>query len=108
LMYDPERRIEVEWDKAGAGGSVANYTVRLTMEVEDRKGLLAAVSAKIADINTNIRNMEARTGQPDQRARIDVTVEISDLKHLERVIKSLKSVNGVLDVERAGRQKSEA
>ena len=31
------------------------------MEVEDRKGVLAAVSAKIADINTNIRNMEART-----------------------------------------------
>jgi GTP pyrophosphokinase len=103
LMYDPERRIEVEWDKSGASGAAASYTVRLTMEVEDRKGLLAAVSAKIADINTNIKNMEARTGEStDQRARIDVTVEISDLKHLERVIKSLKSVNGVLDVERAG------
>jgi GTP pyrophosphokinase len=104
LMYDPERRIDVEWDKsAGRADASANYTVRLTMEVEDRKGLLAAVSAKIADINTNIRNMEARTGAEDQRARIDVTVEISDLKHLERVIKSLKSVNGVIDVERAGR-----
>jgi GTP pyrophosphokinase len=101
-MYDPERRIEVEWDKAGSSGAAASYTVRLTMEVEDRKGLLAAVSAKIADINTNIKNMEARTGEPDQRARIDVTVEISDLKHLERVIKSLRSVNGVLDVERTG------
>src|SRR3954463_7320254 len=50
LLYDPERRIDVEWDKADA---VARYTVKLTMEVEDRKGLLAAVSAKIADINTN-------------------------------------------------------
>jgi GTP diphosphokinase / guanosine-3',5'-bis(diphosphate) 3'-diphosphatase len=107
LMYDPERRIEVEWDKAGTSGVATNYTVRLTMEVEDRKGLLAAVSAKIADINTNIKNMEARTGQPDQRARIDVTIEISDLKHLERVIKSLKSVNGVLDVERAGGRQSQ-
>ena len=99
LMYDPERRIDVEWDK---GDAVANYTVKLTMEVEDRKGLLAAVSAKIADINTNIKNMDARTGGDDQRARIDVTVEISDLKHLEKVIKSLRSVDGVLDVERAG------
>ena len=61
------------------------------MEVEDRKGVLAAVSAKIADINTNIKNMEARTGDDDQRARIDVTVEISDLKHLEKVIKSLQA-----------------
>ena len=46
--------------------------------------------------------MEART-DPDQHARIDVTVEISDLKHLEKVIKSLRSVNGVLGVERLGR-----
>jgi len=99
LLYDPERRIDVEWDKSDA---VARYTVKLTMEVEDRKGLLAAVSAKIAGINTNIKNMEARTGDA-QNARIDVTIEISDLKHLEKVIKSLKGVEGVLGVERAGR-----
>ncbi len=101
LLYDPERRIDVEWDKGDAAGAGAPYTVKLTMEVEDRKGLLAAVSAKIADINTNIRNMEAHTDD-DRRARIDVTVEISDVKHLERVMKSLRAVDGVLDVERAG------
>jgi GTP pyrophosphokinase len=99
LLYDPERRIEVEWDK---GDAAARYTVKLTMEVEDRKGLLAAVSARIAGINTNIKNMEAHTDE-DQRARIDMTVEISDLKHLEKVMKSLRAVEGVLDVERAGR-----
>ncbi len=99
LLYDPERRIEVEWDK---GDAVARYTAKLTMEVEDRKGLLAAVSAKIADINTNIKNIEAHTAD-DQHARIDMTVEISDLKHLEKVIKSLRGVDGVLDVERAAR-----
>jgi GTP pyrophosphokinase len=101
LLYDPERRIEVEWDKGEAGDVAAPYTVKLTMEVEDRKGLLAAVSAKIADINTNIRNMEAHTDD-GRHARIDVTVEISDLKHLERVIKSLRGIDGVLDVERSG------
>jgi GTP pyrophosphokinase len=99
LLYDPERRIDVEWDKAAESG---RYTVKLTMEVEDRQGLLAAVSARIADINTNIKNMKARTDD-DQRARIDMTVEISDLKHLEKVIKSLRGVEGVLDVERAAR-----
>ena len=103
LLYDPERRIEVEWDKSSGTGPAAPYMVKLTMEVEDRKGVLAAVSAKIADINTNIKNMEARTGGEEQRARIDVTVEISDLHHLEKVIKSLKAVSGVIDVERAGR-----
>jgi GTP pyrophosphokinase len=103
LLYDPERKIEVEWDKRTGAEAAAPYTVKLTMEVEDRKGVLAAVSAKIADINTNIKNMEARTGDENQPARIDVTVEISDVQHLDRVIKSLKAVNGVLDVERAGR-----
>jgi GTP pyrophosphokinase len=99
LLYDPERRIDVEWDK---GTEDSRYTVKLTMEVEDRKGLLAAVSARVADINTNIKNMEAHTDE-DRRARIDMTVEISDLKHLEKVIKSLRAVDGVLDVERAAR-----
>jgi GTP pyrophosphokinase len=98
LIYDPERRIDVEWDK---GDTAASYTVRLTMEVEDRKGVLAAVSARIAGINTNIKNMEAHTDE-DQRARIDMTVEITDLKHLEKVMKSLRAVDGVIDVERAG------
>jgi (p)ppGpp synthase/HD superfamily hydrolase len=56
--------------------------------------MLAEISAKVSDINTNITNMEARTGD-DQQARIDMTVEISDVKHLERVIK--------VDQGRAGR-----
>src|SRR5438094_3466201 len=47
LLYDPERRIEVEWDKAAGTDAAARYVVKLTMEVEDRKGVLAAVSARI-------------------------------------------------------------
>jgi GTP pyrophosphokinase len=98
LLYDPERRIAVEWAK-GADGTP--YTVRLTIQVEDRKGILADVSSKIAGINTNIRNVEATVD--DQMGRIDMTVEISDVKHLQKVIKSLRSIAGVVDVERASR-----
>jgi GTP diphosphokinase / guanosine-3',5'-bis(diphosphate) 3'-diphosphatase len=98
LLYDPDRRIDVEWDK---GSDPSPYTVRLSIQVEDRKGILADVSSKIADINTNIRNVEATT--TDQMGRIDMTVEINDVKHLQKVIKSLRSVDGVLDVERASR-----
>ena len=103
LLYDPERRIEVEWDKVPKATGAVGYTVKLSMEVEDRKGLLAAVSGKIAAINTNIKDLDARAGESDRHARIDVTVEINDLAHLENVIKSLKAVKGVLGVERAGR-----
>ncbi len=100
LMYDPERKIEVEWDK---GSDIQPYAVRLAIEVEDRKGMLAELSKRISDINTNITNVEARTG--DQRGRIDVTVEIKDVTHLEQVIKSVRGVSGVLNVERKAEAK---
>jgi GTP pyrophosphokinase len=95
LTYAPERSIEVEWDK---GQDIMPYTVRLAIEVEDRKGMLAELSKRISDINTNITNMEASTGQ--NRGRIDVTVEIRDVKHLDQVLKSVRGVEGVLNVER--------
>ncbi len=99
LLYDPERRIEVEWDK---GDDALPYTVRLKISVEDRKGILADVSSRIAGINTNIRDIEATVGS-DHLGSIRMTVEISDVRHLDRVIKSIKNIDGVLTVERTGR-----
>ena len=99
LLYDPERRIDVEWDKGEEGEP--SYTVRLTVKVEDRKGILADVSAKVAGINTNIKTMEATTDE--REGRIEMTVEINDVKHLEKVLKSLRGVDGVINVERASR-----
>ena len=98
LQYDPERRIDVEWDK---GTDVAPYTVRLTMQVEDRKGMIAELSSRIANINTNILSLEASTHGKDPHARIEMTVEIQDVKHLDRVIKSIRGVEGVIEVGRA-------
>jgi GTP pyrophosphokinase len=98
LLYDPERRIEVEWDTAA---DASRYIVRLTMQVEDRQGILADVSSRIAAINTNITNVEATGADNDHRGRINMAVEIKDVKHLEKVIKLLRGVEGVLDVERS-------
>ena len=72
LMYDPDRRIEVEWDSAGQDDGA--FTVRLAVQVEDKKGMVAAVSAKVAGMNTNIRSMEATTrghARPDRHDRRD-------------------------------------
>jgi GTP pyrophosphokinase len=99
LLYDPDRRIDVEWDKTT---DASPYSVRLRISVADRRGILADVSTRIADINTNIRDVEA-TVDEGQRGSIRMTVEISDLKHLDKVVKSLKSVDGVLAVERTRR-----
>ncbi len=99
LLYDPERRIDVEWDKAS---DASPYTVRLKISVADRRGILADVSSRISDINTNIKDVEA-TVDEEHRGSIRMTVEISDVKHLDKVMRSLKSVEGVLAVERTRR-----
>jgi guanosine-3',5'-bis(diphosphate) 3'-pyrophosphohydrolase len=98
LMYDVERRIEVAWDRA-TDDSV--FTVRLTIHVEDRRGMLADITSKIADIKISMRSIEATTS--DDQGRINVTMDISNLKHLQRAIKAVRGIPGVLDVERVMR-----
>ena len=104
LLYDPERRIDVVWDRVKNKDSSA-FTVCLTIQVEDRRGILADVTSRIADININMREVEA-TSSEHQHGLINVTLDINDLKHLQRVIKLVTGVPGVLDVERVQRQVS--
>jgi len=99
LMYESDRKIEVEW--AHAAPSAEAYAVPLTILTEDRPGMLAEIAAAISEVKSNILNVEARTS--DERGTIDITVEIPDMKHLERVITSVKKIGGVYDVTRSSR-----
>ena len=94
LLYDAERRIDVEW----AGPKYTLYPVKLTLRTEDRQGMLADVTSAISGVRSNIQNIEARTG--DNKASIEVTLDIVDLHHLEQIVSSLKKINGVFEVER--------
>jgi guanosine-3',5'-bis(diphosphate) 3'-pyrophosphohydrolase len=96
LMFDSGRRIDVEW---GRGEGDQAYVVAIGVQVEDRKGVLAKISAKVSAVNTNIINLRARPVTAG-RARIDLTVEIADVKHLDKVMKAIKNVPGVITVER--------
>ena len=99
LLYDADRKIEVEW---GASTPTAEaYAVPITILTEDRPGMLAEIAAVVAEVKSNILNVEARTA--DERGTIDITVEIPDMKHLERVIASIKRLDGVFDVTRSTR-----
>ncbi len=95
LLYDPERRIDVVWDKEG---DAAGFVVMLSIQVEDRQGILADVTTKIAGLKTNMLKVEATSG--DHHGRIVVTMEIADLKHLQRITKVIRGVPGVVEVER--------
>lgn len=96
LMINPERIVEVEW--AGKADKEA-YAVKLLAITENRTGMIAGITGAISDMKTGIRDARATVGD-DERGRIEVTVEIFDVKHLDKVINSIKSVPGVIDVER--------
>jgi GTP diphosphokinase / guanosine-3',5'-bis(diphosphate) 3'-diphosphatase len=96
LMYEPERRIDVEW--AGDDTAASSYPVKITVFCDDRFGMLKQITAVISDTKTNIRNVEARTS--NGQGNIDVILDIVDLKHLENIITGVRKIPGVHDVQR--------
>ena len=94
-VYDPERRVAVEWER----GADAAYEVGVSVRVADRPGLLAAITRAVADQKADIRNAEAHAFD-DKTASIELTLRVNDLRHFERAVKSIRAVTGVIDVER--------
>ncbi len=99
LMYEADRRIDVEW--AGKPADRETYSVNLAISSEDRPGILAAISTAVSGVQANILDMSARTDE--ERGVIDMTVQIPDMKHLEKVISSVRRLEGVYDVTRSSR-----
>jgi len=102
LMYEPERRIAVEWGKDGTVGTApvwqTGFAVKLVVLCDNRPGMLKQITAVISDANTNIRNIEAKTAET--HATVDIIVDIADMKHLERIITGVRKIPGVRDVQR--------
>jgi guanosine-3',5'-bis(diphosphate) 3'-pyrophosphohydrolase len=98
LLINRERIIEVTWI---GDGEDRPYEVPLSVLTEDRQGQLAALMNVLDTIKTNVRNLHTdRHAQSDGCRRIDFTIDIADLKHLEKVLNALKKVPGVINVER--------
>ena len=66
--------------------------------VEIGLGFLQKYRRPFPDVNANILDLSARTDE--ERGVIDMTVEIPDMKHLEKVIGSIRQLDGVYDVMR--------
>jgi GTP diphosphokinase / guanosine-3',5'-bis(diphosphate) 3'-diphosphatase len=96
LLYEPERKIEVEW--AHDDSAPSSYPVKITVFCDDRFGMLKQITSVISDTKTNIRNVEARTY--NGHGNIDVILDILDLKHLENIINGVRRIPGVHDVQR--------
>src|ERR1041384_1949405 len=98
LLVNPERLIEVEWMKSDAKHASA-YPVTVRLVTEDRPGMVADVTQAIAGVGTNIRDIRASLDD-EGRGQLVLTAEIFDMKHLEKMTGALKSIRGVIDVER--------
>jgi GTP pyrophosphokinase len=95
LLFDPSREIAVEWESA----KNASFTVDLEIKTEDRPGLLARITQVISAAESNIQSIDARTSD-DGTATITGSITTPDRKHLDRLLVSLRSLAGVLDVRR--------
>jgi GTP pyrophosphokinase len=91
-----DRMTEVEWiDVPGE----ELFSVRLAIEIEDRQGILAEITSAISNLKTNIKESRSTTNEGG-KGTVDVTVEINDARHLQKIIKELKTIRGIEDVTR--------
>ncbi|HEY7387692.1 MAG TPA: bifunctional (p)ppGpp synthetase/guanosine-3',5'-bis(diphosphate) 3'-pyrophosphohydrolase [Bryobacteraceae bacterium] len=96
LMYDVERKIEVEWARSAADA----FPVRIVVHTDDRPGMLNQLTSVLSDDNTNIRSLEAKTELDHDGGVVEMTVDVRDKKQLERIVASMRRISGVRDVER--------
>jgi GTP diphosphokinase / guanosine-3',5'-bis(diphosphate) 3'-diphosphatase len=95
LTFDKDRLIDVSWDDL----HTTAHAVKISVKTQDKPGLLASVSSSISAAEANITHAEALTGE-DLQATLNFTIDIKDVEHLNRIIKNIEGIKGVLDVKR--------
>lgn len=96
LMINKDRIVEVSWAKSDVE---EKQSIALLVTTENRTGMLAGITNAIAEIKTGIRDARANVSR-DGRGLIEVTIEVHDKKHLDRVITAIEHIPGVIAVER--------
>lgn len=92
---DPARRIEVTWDTKAK----INRPVQLRVTTSTSPGILAVISQVFSAQRLNISEANCRAGD-DGRACNTFTFSVSDLDQLRNVMRDIKKISGVLEVER--------
>ncbi len=94
LAHEPERRLDIDWQEMQG----ERFIVRLALEGYDRRGLYADVAAAMSGTGTDIKSMELKT--IDGKVLGAALVEVENLAHLNRIMKSARRVKGITDVAR--------
>jgi GTP pyrophosphokinase len=94
LTDEPERKIEVRWDTSDA----QTFIVRLVVTGTDRRGLFADVAGAVSRTSTDIKSADLTVNETGIEGTF--VIEVKDLDHLNRVVGAMKSIDGILEVER--------
>jgi GTP diphosphokinase / guanosine-3',5'-bis(diphosphate) 3'-diphosphatase len=92
---EPERRIEVAWNK----GRKTALPVKIRVLCNDEKGILANIATAITNCEANISSASIQSTL-DKKGENLFEVDVTDLDHLKRVFASINKVRGVIKVER--------
>ncbi len=93
---EPERIVAVDWGDEGE----TTYPVDISIEAYDRSGLLRDVMMVMANENLNILSANTLTDKNSNIARLSLTVEISRLELLGKIMDKINQVPNVVDVHR--------
>jgi GTP pyrophosphokinase len=94
-IRETERLIQVSW----GGAAQQTYSVPLRIQAYDREGLLRDVTTIVADEKVSM----SRVTVPDVKkniANILLTMQVTDLTQLTRILKRVEQLPNVLDVRR--------
>ena len=94
---EPERWIKAYWDTKTNN----SYRVTLAVTCIDRVGMLADLSAVIANMHVMIHSIFTKDTN-DGRSTIYMTITVNGTEHMASVCEKLKKVKGVLSTERSG------
>ena len=94
-LDEPERLLEVSWENTD---SLRFYRVPISIIAYDRAGLMRDISTLLADEKINLSEVAVSTKQ--EVATFQLTMEISDLTRLSRVMTRVEDIPSVIEVFR--------
>lgn len=98
LMQQPERIIEVFWEDQ-APSSNTTFNVEIFIEALDRMNLLRDVSTVLSEQGANVLSVNSMTHR-DGMVEMRFLFQVSETAAIERILKKLRSVEGVFDARR--------
>lgn len=94
---DSDRLINVYWEAERSANT--SYNAGIKIMANDRKGLLAEIASTISELKILITGINSKT--KENEAVVDLTLEINSKEELDLVIRKMKNISGIYDVQRS-------